>query len=149
MAPLAFLANLASTWFMIGLIWFVQIVHYPLMSEVGRDEFTAYETKHSAWTTWVVLPAMLLELGSAIALLVARPESMSSPLAWTGLVLVVVVWLSTGLLQVPQHHRLLIAFDARAHAMLVATNWLRTAAWSLRGVLLLIPLWHLLTGATP
>ncbi len=149
MVSLVFLANLAATWFMVGLIWFVQIVHYPLMAEVGRDGFAGYEAKHSAWTTWVVMPAMLLELGSAIALLVARPTTMPPWLAWMGVALVAVVWLSTGLLQVPQHNRLLVAFDADAHAWLVASNWLRTIAWSVRGALLLVPLWPLLATETP
>ncbi len=149
MASIAYLANLASTWFMVGLIWFVQVVHYPLMSEVGGDRFAGYEAKHSAWTTWVVMPAMLLELGSAIALLFVRPSTMSAPLAWVGLALVAAAWLSTGLLQVPQHNRLLVAFDADAHALLESSNWLRTAAWSVRGVLLLVPLWLMLSKESP
>jgi uncharacterized membrane protein len=149
MAPLVFLVNLAATWFMVGLIWFVQIVHYPLMADVGRDGFAAYEAKHSAWTTWVVMPAMLLELATAITLLVIRPATMPLWLAWLGVALVAVVWLSTGLLQVPQHNRLLVTFDVDAHAWLVASNWLRTAAWSVRGVLLMIPLWLLLAKEMP
>ncbi|HEX2205610.1 MAG TPA: hypothetical protein VHG91_20025 [Longimicrobium sp.] len=47
------------------------------------------------------------------------------------------VWLSTALLQVPMHGRLERGFDAAAHRRLVATNWVRTVAWTARGVLLL------------
>ena len=49
--------------------------------------------------------------------------------------LVVVIWLSTALLQVPQHGRLQRGFEARAQQALVNGNWIRTAAWSLRAIL--------------
>ncbi|MCK6525129.1 hypothetical protein L6R49_27300, partial [Myxococcota bacterium] len=34
-STLLLLIHAAATWFMVGLIWFVQIVHYPLFSAVG------------------------------------------------------------------------------------------------------------------
>ena len=51
-----------ATVFMVGLIWFVQIVHYPLYANVGREQFPEYEALHNRLTTWVVGPAMLLEM---------------------------------------------------------------------------------------
>jgi hypothetical protein len=53
------------TWFMTGLIWFVQVVHYPLMAAVGSPGFAAYEAAHSRRTTWVVAPVMLAEAATA------------------------------------------------------------------------------------
>ncbi|MEM6553254.1 MAG: hypothetical protein AAF750_14150 [Planctomycetota bacterium] len=57
--------------------------------------------------------------------------------AWVGLGLLAVVWGSTVLLQIPLHQRLCEAADAGAAERLVGTNWVRTAAWSGRGVLVL------------
>ncbi len=51
--------------------------------------------------------------------------------------MVVSIWASTALLQVPRHTALGSGFDRAAHGGLVLTNWLRTAAWSLRGALVL------------
>jgi hypothetical protein len=48
-----------------------------------------------------------------------------------------VIWLSTALLQVPRHRALEAGFDPAAHRALVATNWIRTVAWTARGFLLL------------
>jgi len=48
-----------------------------------------------------------------------------------------VCWLSTALLQVPRHRQLARGFDARAHAFLVRSNVVRTAAWTARGALCL------------
>lgn len=38
--------HLFATAAMVGLIWFVQVVHYPLFASVGADGFTDYETAH-------------------------------------------------------------------------------------------------------
>lgn len=124
---------------MFGLIWFVQVVHYPLFLRVGAEGFAAYETAHANRTTYVVAPLMLLELATALALLFPayRPTFVSSPTAWLGAALVGVVWLSTAFVQVPLHNRLHTGYSADVIRQLVATNWLRTAAWTARAALLL------------
>jgi uncharacterized membrane protein len=126
----------AATWFMTGLIWFVQIVHYPLFATVGRDSFESYEIAHSRLTTYVVAPVMLVELLSGAALLFAGSR-VPQWAALTGLVLLGVIWLSTAFVQVPVHSVLANGFQEEAHRRLVTTNWLRTAAWSLRAALML------------
>lgn len=129
------LANAASVWFLVGLIWVIQVVHYPLFSAVGRDAFPAYEAAHTRLITVVVGPVMLLELATSVLLLVARPASVPMWAASVGLALVAVVWLSTIALQVPAHGRLVQGFSTEAHALLVQSNWIRTGAWSAHGLL--------------
>ena len=131
------LANLFATLTMFGVIWVVQLVHYPLFAGVGVDGFVAYEASHQVRITWIVFPAMLLELGTAVALLWLRPDIVPPWMVWAGLALVGVVWLSTALVQVPLHSTLSAGFDGDAHARLVATNWVRTVAWTLRAGLVL------------
>ena len=131
------LAHLFATLTMFGVIWTVQVVHYPLFAGVGSDGFTAYEASHQARITWIVLPAMLLELGTALLLVVRRPDVVPPWLVWVGLTLVGVVWLSTAFVQVPLHTTLSAGFDGNAHTRLVTTNWIRTVAWSLRAGLAL------------
>jgi hypothetical protein len=58
-----------------------------------------------------------------------------SALPLLGLALVAVVWTSTALLQVPAHRKLAAGYHAGAHRRLVRTNWVRTAAWTARGAL--------------
>ena len=120
---------------MVGIIWFVQVVHYPLFGSVGSEFFTSYSEAHSSLTTRVVGPPMLLEAATTLLLLFLRPETVPSYLPWAGAVLLAVIWLSTALLQVPGHRTLGLGFDPGAHHFLVASNWVRTAAWSARGVL--------------
>ena len=45
-SKLPFLACLGSTLYMTGLIWFVHVVHYPLFSRVGWENFRA-RTNHA------------------------------------------------------------------------------------------------------
>lgn len=131
------LVEFAATAYMTGLIWFVQIVHYPLFGSVGRDEFPRYETRHASLTTWVVAPPMLVELATAILLVWLRPAEINFASQVVGGALLAVIWLSTFLVQVPCHDRLAASFDAAIHRRLVVSNWLRTIAWTLRSVLLL------------
>ena len=126
-----------ATLFMTGLIWFVQVVHYPLFASVGREQFPAYEDAHQRLTTWVVCPTMLVELGSGIWLLkTGSPETIG--LIWTGAALIIVIWLITAGLSVPAHRQLAQGYSDSAHRRLVLTNWIRTVAWSLRSALVLV-----------
>ena len=126
------LVQAAASLYLMGLIWLIQIVHYPLMSQVSRENFAQYEQLHSRWITPIVALPMLIELACCILLVVNRPPAIPAWLTWCGLALVVVIWLSTFLLQVPCHTRLSQGFDAQIHAQLVSTNWIRTLAWSAR-----------------
>lgn len=138
-----FLIHLATTFFMIGLIWFVQVVHYPLFARTGITEFPQYERNHTTATTWVVGPPMLLEVCSALLLLWFRPTGISILQCVLGLALLGVIWGSTLVFQIPCHDVLCKGFDATVHKRLVSTNWIRTAAWSLRGVLVLTMAWSM------
>ena len=132
------LLHAASTLVMVGLIWFVQVVHYPLFEAVGREGFAAYAQSHARLTSWVVIPPMLAEAGTAgLLLLGLRPSSVGVGALWAGAVLLLVVWGSTFFLQVPRHGQLSAGFDGVAHTALVTTNWIRTLAWTVRGGLVL------------
>jgi hypothetical protein len=133
-----FLSQFAATLVMTGVIWFVQVVHYPLFARVGEAEFAAYEAENTIRTGWVVGPPMLVEVAAATLALVPglRPEFFPIWAAVFGEALVGVIWLSTAALQVPLHGRLTQGFDAEAAARLVSSNWVRTVCWSLRAALL-------------
>lgn len=134
-----------ATAMMTGIIWFVQIVHYPLFTKIPLAGFVAYEQSHTVRTGWVVAPLMLVELGTALALLLAwEPEGASprlgsfavDPLYQTALGCLLLIWISTFFLQVPLHGILSGQADKRAMLLLISTNWIRTMLWSVRLVLL-------------
>jgi uncharacterized membrane protein len=129
-----FVVHLAATWWMVGLIWMVQIVHYPLFAEVGELSFANYENEHRRLITWIVLAPMVIELGSAYYFWRFPPLGLPKrEFLFAGL-LVGVIWLSTALLQVPAHQSLALGFDAAVHEQLVTSNWIRTIAWTARAL---------------
>ncbi len=136
---LVLMLQITSTLFMTGIIWFVQIVHYPLFARVGGSGFAAYEAEHATRTGWVVGPLMCIELATAALFLFARfrPVSVSTASAWAGMVLILLIWMSTAFIQVPLHNKLSSGADAAVIARLVGTNWIRTIAWTFRSVLVL------------
>ena len=144
-----FFMQLTTTLLMTGLIWFVQIVHYPLFAHIGRDSFVPYEQRHARFTGYVVGAPMLLELATALAALAPslRPSFLSAGWAAASVLLLGAIWGATGLLQVPLHDRLGKTWDPVLIKRLVHTNWIRTAGWSLRSVLLLVCLSRALESA--
>jgi hypothetical protein len=127
------LSHLFLTFFMTGVIWFVQIVHYPLMSEVGEDRFVVYERKHQQRTGYMVGPVMVAELAGAIVLFWKTPQGW-----WIlNLALLGLIWAATFFIQVPLHNRLLERYEASWQRRLTASNWARTALWTARAALLM------------
>lgn len=126
----------AATWAMVGLIWMVQVVHYPLLGQLSAFAPGSAAADHQRRISWVVGPLMAAEGVTALALLVARPPTMGAPAAWVAATLLGVALLSTVAVQVPQHTRLATGHDDATVAALISGNWIRTAAWTARGVLL-------------
>ena len=125
--------ELTSVLFMTGLIWFVQVVHYPLLAKVGADSI-GYQASHMTRTTWGGRAAdarrgrLLRRLGAARR----RPGGWQR---WPSTALLAVVWGATAFLLVPAHDALARGFDPAVHERLVAANWIRTVAWTARAAL--------------
>lgn len=117
-----------------GLIWTIQLVHYPLFDRVDEDRWLEFHQSHSARISIVVGPLMAAEGLSALWLLFRRPSSVGLFLVWGGAMLVALVLGSTVLISVPFHNRLAAGFNVKAHRLLVVTNWIRTIGWTLRGI---------------
>lgn len=141
MSDFIFLIHAGATLFLVGLIWTIQIVHYPLFERVGADGYAAYQTAHMSRITYVVAPVMLLELATAIYFAFVNYEPIDRRIFWFGLALVLLIWLSTMFVQSPIHGRLANAFETDLARKLVLTNWLRTILWTLRGALILWMIW--------
>lgn len=141
-------AHAAVTWALVGLIWTVHVVHYPLFASVGKG-FRAYHESHMQRITYVVGPLMLVELVTAVSLWMSPPAGTDQRLWLAGLVLLGVVWLETGLFAVPQHGRLEAGFDEGTHRALMAGNLVRTLAWTARGALVAWILVRYVQAAAP
>jgi len=127
------LAHAASTLLLVGIIWTVQWVHYPLMALVGPERFVAYERAHAPRMAAVVMLPWTVQGVTTAWLLVAPPRGTPGWLLVAAAVLAAVPVLVTVVASVPAHGRLGTGFDATVHRRLVTTNWLRTGAWTAHG----------------
>ncbi len=109
-----------------GLIWLIQLVHYPSFEFVDGS-FLEFHRFHSQRISWIVIPLMLAELGSAVVLAAHHPQRY----CWN-LLGVILIWLSTFFWSVPLHNQLSQQKDLLLLSQLVWSNWPRTFLWSLR-----------------
>ncbi len=140
-----FLVQVFSTFTLTGIVWFVQLVHYPLLRKIARSRFAPYEKMQVLLTGFVVGPPLLLETAGVLYSLWRTPSWMDLDAVISGAVLMGIIWLSTVLLQRPQHRVLQEGFDPRAYRKLLYTNWIRSFAWSFRSLILLFSLLKILT----
>lgn len=128
------LCTFALCGMMTGIIWFVQINHYPLMLKVGAAEFAEYERMHTKLAGQLIAPIMLAEAALSLALAVCEGSNIQFSIFT--LVLLLLIWISTFTVQVPLHNQLRNGYDAALIKRLVRTNWLRTLLWTVRLVVL-------------
>lgn len=123
----------AITWTLAGLIWTIQLVHYPLLKNVGHEDFIAYHGRHMWLISWLVGPHFLAEAGSAGLLFYLGERSL---LFGISLVALALVWGSTAFFQIPLHQKLEEGYHLTTIDKLIDTNWFRTFGWTVRGLCL-------------
>lgn len=132
------LVQTGTSCFMSGLIWTMQILSYPLLALVGIGNVPGYEQAHNRRFIRLVGPGVAVAITSAVIMLFWRTHGVPVAVPIAALVLLAVIIASTIRHGAPAHARLAQQFDPAVHALLVRTNWIRTAAWSVLGVLDLI-----------
>jgi hypothetical protein len=142
---LLLLANSVATWTMVGLIWFVQRVHYPLLALIGPERARPVALEHQRRTASVVGLPMAVEGFTTLALLVRRPDGVCAGWVWANAVLLAVALGSTVMLSVPLHARMADSPDESVGRRLVLTNWPRTVAWTARGLICAVLIQQALT----
>jgi hypothetical protein len=115
-----------------GLIWTIQLVHYPSFAFVDPEQFSAFHDHHNRSISFIVMPLMLAEMALAVLTFLHKP----SWILGLALAAVILIWITTFTLSVPCHQKLAEGFDLAQVQRLVATNWPRTVLWTARSGLL-------------
>ena len=135
-------AQLTATAIMTGIIWTVQCVVYPQYFHVAPENFLAYHDYHKWAISPIVVPVMLVEAGLALILFCRYRKAMDlRPWMIVNLATVGLLWLSTATLQAPMHLKLEQGWDDTTIRQLIVSNWVRTAIWSAR-ILVVMDLWR-------
>lgn len=143
---LALVLNLVASCVMVGVIWFVQIVHYPLLSVVPVESAVSVAVEHQRRTGYVVGLPMAVEGVTTLILLWKTPDDVTWWLPWIAAIFLAVALGCTIFLSVPRHERMASKPDAQVGRELVLTNWPRTIAWTARGVLTTVMLLQVLAS---
>lgn len=122
---------------MVGMIWTIHTVHYPLFAEVGPATYESFQAAHVDRIGKLLLLPWLTEGLTLLALLwagfVGSAKSLRVPVA-IGAVAMAVVLVISGVWSAPAHGELADGFDAAVHHRLMTANLVRTLAWTVRGV---------------
>lgn len=121
---------IADSWALVGLIWVIQLVHYPSFKFISKDNFLDFHRHHTLSISLIVMPLMLLELGLSIWIGFENGFASQTVIP---LILVTLIWLSTFFIQIPIHQKLGNGKDEILIRKLVKTNWIRTVLWTLKG----------------
>jgi hypothetical protein len=122
----------SSCFYMTGLIWLIQLIHYPAYRYIESSKFISYQSFHTTHIGFIVIVPMILELFTGIHLWWLNKSDYFFIL---NLTIVIAIWLTTLLLSVPQHHLLAKGKDDKAIEKLIKGNWPRTVLWTLRSVM--------------
>ena len=125
------------TFMLTGLIWCIQSIHYPLFHLVDREKFCDFARQYQKRVSLVLAPFLVMECFFAILMLTVARAGECRILTFILFALLLVIWLSTFCLQIPEHTALSKEFSHKNLRKLILTNWIRTIVWSLRSILLL------------
>ena len=128
------LGHLIFTSIMTGVIWVIQIVHYPSFHFIEKELYTAFQKFHMNKISIIVIPIMLAELITGMMLFLDK--SSKSPFLIISFVILVLIWLITGVFFTKAHNELIAGYQELVINQLVAMNWIRTLLWTLRLLLL-------------
>ena len=128
------LSHLIFTSIMTGVIWVIQIVHYPSFHFIEKELYTAFQKFHMNKISIIVIPIMLAELITGMMLFLDK--SSKSPFLIVSFVILVLIWLITGVFFSKAHNELMTGYQELVVNQLVVMNWIRTLLWTLRLLLL-------------
>lgn len=112
---------------LVGIILSTQFVSYPLFLTVDQNQFKIYHDFYTKSVSYIVVPFMLLEIFTNAFNLYNINDIY--PLYFVSTFLLLFVWLSTILIQVPLHNSINLDYDALQIKQLINSNWIRTILW--------------------
>ena len=128
--------HLIATSVMVGVIWVIQLVHYPSFHFVELKQYTAFQRFHMARIFYVVIPAMLTELFTLILIVISMDKI--DTLVVVSAILLIFIWLMTAVFFSGVHQKLTLGYDQTVVDKLVKLNWGRTLLWTMRLLLISI-----------
>jgi L-cystine uptake protein TcyP (sodium:dicarboxylate symporter family) len=129
--------DLVVTSILVGLIWTIQLVHYPSFNYIDSQTYKSFQSFHVNAITPLVAPLMIIEM--LFYVLSLKFDFYLKKIHYIIIfTLLMTIWLCTAFVSVPLHNALQTGKDSILISRLVGTNWIRTFAWTLKLFLMII-----------
>ena len=129
--------HFAATLFMVGLIWTIHYVHYPLFAYVGESTYASFQAAHVERIGKLLFVPWLTEgitlIGVLALAFLGGHKALRVPAVINGAALAVVLMIS-GFWSAPAHAKLADGFDTSVHDQLMTVNLIRAIAWTVCGI---------------
>ena len=119
---------------MVGVIWVIQLVHYPSFRFTDREKYVSFQIFHMRNISFIVVPVMILEFLSGLLLVLYHSNQES--LLRISFILLLIIWLVTALFFAQIHQKLSKGYDETLVRNLVSLNWIRTLLWTIRTIII-------------
>lgn len=135
---LPLLVCLFFTLYNTGVVWFLQLNHYPLYKAIGEREFQSYLAAHNRRIPLPIVLPSLAAFAASLLLLLRHPFAAPDSSVWLVVILNALILLSTIFVQGKAHAELARAGYSRVLVdRIIATNWIRVAAWTINALRLI------------
>ena len=125
--------HLTSTSIMVGVIWVIQLVHYPSFKYVNESDYIIFQKYHMSNISYIVFHIMFTELTTAILIFFSGEKSFFFMLS---LICLFLIWVITGVLFTKFHNILQKGKDLKMIEKMIKANWMRTLLWTLRLIMI-------------
>ena len=126
--------HIISTSIMVGVIWVMQLVHYPSFKYVKESDYIIFQKYHMSNISYIVFPVMFTELITALIILFFGEKSLFFVLS---LICLFLIWVITGVLFTKYHSILKEGKDLMIIEKMIKANWIRALLWTMRLIMIL------------
>jgi len=126
--------HIISTSIMVGVIWVIQLVHYPSFKYVNESDYIIFQKYHMSNISYIVFPVMFTELITALIILFFGEKSLFFVLS---LICLFLIWVITGVLFTKYHSILKEGKDLMIIEKMIKANWIRALLWTMRLIMIL------------
>ena len=128
--------HLVCTSVMVGIIWVIQLVHYPSFHFIRKDIYASFQKFHTDKIAIIVAPVMLIELITGVLLIYM--ETNIDIVLIVSLVILLAIWILTAIYFYKAHQNLMSGYNKEIINQLIKLNWIRTLLWTFRLILFFI-----------
>lgn len=144
METIFLLFNLISTLLIAGILWFVQLVHYPLFNEMPAKNMVNYGYYHMQKISGIINLLFIIDFITIVFLLLLVNSDLSATLMLINISIFLFIVILTRITFLPIYQQISKNPNSILITKLINLNWIRTLVWSLKVIFMLIIFFEIL-----